>query len=265
MKKHSLLSILVLCLACAGLAQVKAYAPDTPATTSTKGRTTIRVNALSEVSGPRVRLGEISEISASADIKAKLEQIDLGTAPVAGIPRPVVLARIQSMVIVAGLKIKDVDIQLPMDARIALKVQKVDVAKFVEAAKQAVASSVGPNVLLTNSQTFPDFNAPIGELTFEASKPVKSLNGFSVLVTVFVDGKKVNSRIINLGVDASSAAAIKSGDTVRIYIRSAGATIEVSGRARTGGYTGQAITVVSSTGSIHQGKVLSASEVEVKL
>jgi len=263
MKNRSLLSLLCLCLAGFGLGQVKAYAPDSPA--PSKAKTTIRVNALSEVAGPRVRLGEIAEIIASPEIKAKLDQIDLGAAPVAGIPRPVVISRIQAMVIVAGLKIKDVDIQLPTDARIALKVQKVEMAKFVEAAKQAVASSLGPDVLLTNNQTFPDFVAPMGELTLETGKPSRSQNGFAILVSVLVDGKRVNSRIINLGVDAASAAAIKAGDTIRIYIRSAGATIEVSGRARTGGYTGQAITVVSSTGSVHQGKVLSASEVEVKL
>lgn len=242
-------------------AQVKVYSPEAKTT-----KVTVRVKALAEVSGPRIRLDEVADIQASADLKAKLSSIDLGAAPMAGIPRPVVSARILSLLMVAGLKAKEIDLQVPTDARIALKVQKVELAKFVETAKQAVLPLVGPQVQVSNSQTFPDFVAPIGELSLEASRPSKSVTGFTVLVSVYVDGKKVNSRLINLTVDASSAAAaIKAGDTVRIYLRSAGASIEVSGRARTAGFAGQQITVVSNTGSVHQATVLSASEVEVKL
>jgi hypothetical protein len=246
-------------------AQVKVYAPEAK-TTTTRVNVRVRVKALSEVSGPRFRLDDIADIEASAELKAKLGQIDLGVAPTAGIPRPVVPARILSVLMIAGLKAKEIDLQVPTDARIALKVQKVEQAKFVDAARQAVLPLIGPQVQVSSSQTFPDFVAPLGELTLEAGRPAKSTNGFTVLVSIYVDGKKVNSRLINLAVDASSAAAaIKAGDTIRIYLRSAGATIEVSGRARTAGFTGQQITVISNTGSVHQATVLSASEAEVKL
>lgn len=248
-------------LASLAQAQVKAYAPE-PKTT----KVTVRVKALSEVAGPRIRLEEVADIEATPELKAKLGQIDMGTAPMAGIPRPVVSARILSLLMGTGLKTKEIDLHVPTDARIALKVQKVEQAKFVDAAKQAVTPLVGPQVQISSNQAFPEFVAPMGELILEASRPSKSVNGFTVLVSVYVDGKKINSRLVNLVVDASSAAAaIKAGDTIRIYLRSAGASIEVSGRARTAGFAGQQITVVSNTGSVHQATVLSASEVEVKL
>lgn len=258
------LGLLLICLTTLASAQVRVYAP--PAKPTVLIKATVSVRALSEVSGPRFTLGQIAEITASDELKAKLEQIDLGTAPIAGIPRPIVQSRIQSLLMVAGLKAKEFDIRIATDAKVALKVQKIELAQFVDEAKKAVAPLVGPQVEFRNSQTFPDFLAPMGEVILESGKPSKSQNGFTVLVSVFVAGKKVNSRLINLQVDSTSTtAAIKAGDTVRIYLRSAGASIEVSGKARTAGYPGQQITVVASTGSIHQATVLSASEVEVKL
>lgn len=260
------LSLSLICLTSLASAQVKVYAPETVAKPTAGIKASLNIRALTEIAGPRYTLGDIAEINASADLKAKLEQIDMGTAPVAGIPRPIVASRIQSVLFVAGLKAKEFEIRLAPDAKVALKTQKIELAQFVETAKQATSPLVGPGTELKNSQTFPDFVAPMGEVSLEAGRPSKSQTGYSVLVSVYVAGKKVNSRLISLQVDAATAAAaIKAGDTVRIYIRSAGASIEVTGKARSAGYVGQAITVVSSTGSIHQGTVVSGSEVEVKL
>lgn len=262
--KH--LSLFLICIASLASAQVKVYPPSSPTQQAPGIKATVLVKALSEVDGPRYTLGDIAEIVAAEELKAKLEQIDMGAAPVAGIPRPVVAARIQSFLMVAGLKAKEFDVRIAPDAKVALKVQTIELDRFLEVAKEAVAAVVGPQVTLKNSQTFPDFVAPMGEVQLEAGRPSKSQNGYSVLVSVFVAGKKINSRVINLQVDAASAStAIKAGDTVRIYLRSAGASIEVTGRARTSGFAGQQITVVSSTGSVHQGTVISGSEVEVKL
>src|SRR5688572_23369314 len=102
---------LVILVASFAQAQVKVYAPEA------KAKVSIRVKALAEVSGPRVRLEEVADIDASAELKAKLSQIDLGAAPMAGIPRPVVPARILSLLMVAGLKAKEIDLQVPTDAR----------------------------------------------------------------------------------------------------------------------------------------------------
>lgn len=259
-------SLFLICLASTASAQVKVYAPESAAKPATSVKASLTVKAFSEVDGPRYTLGDIADITAAGELKSRLEEIDLGTAPVAGIPRPIVLSRLQSVLMVAGLKTKEFTIRITPDAKVALKVQRIDIAQFVETAKQAVASLIGPQTELKNNQNFPDFVAPMGEVQMEAGRPSKSQNGYSVLVSVFVAGKKINSRVINLQVDAASASAvIKTGDTVRIYLKNAGASIEVTGRARTSGFAGQQITVVSSTGSVHQGTVISGSEVEVKL
>lgn len=228
------------------------------------GKPDVRVNPISEVAGPRFTLGEIATIKASPEVKAKLESIDMGDVPTAGIPRPISGARLLYLFQQAGFKPNEVQLNVPPDAKVAVQVQKVTNEQFADAARQAVNQQLGVQLVLTNSQNFPDFIAPLGELKLEASRPQRGQNGFTVLVTVLVNGKKINSRLMSLTADAA-AAAIKAGDPVRIYIRRGGATIEVSGKARSAGYVGQQITVVSSTGSVHQATVLSGSEVEVKL
>lgn len=260
-----LLTLLLALTTSIALAQVKVYAPEAKTSVS-KAKIIVKVNTLTEVDGPRVLLGDIAEIAAGSDWKTKLEQIDFGIAPVAGVPRPIVATRIQSLLMIAGLKTKDFEIQIPTDAKVALKVQRVALAQFVESATAAVQQLVGPQVKLLHSQAFPDFIAPVGDLVLEPGRAQKNTNGYAVLVSVLVNGKKVNSRLIQLTVDPlATAGAVKAGDTVKILLRSAGATIEVSGKARTSGFVGQVITVVASTGSIHQATVISASEVEVKV
>ncbi len=261
-----ILCLPLICLSVVASAQVKVYGVEkAPPKATASLKAIVNIRSLSEVTGPRFTLGDVAEISASEDLKARLEQIDMGMAPVAGIPRPIVASRVQGLLLTSGLKAKDFEIRVSQDAKVALKVQKIELELFVQAAKQAAEPLVGPQVTMQNSQSFPDFLAPLGNVQFTTGKPSKNQRGFTVLVTVVVDGKRVNSRNIQLDVDASSTASIKSGDAVRIFLKSAGATIELIGRARSGGYVGQSITVVSSTGSVHQGTVLSTSEVEVKL
>lgn len=255
----SILLLLTLCSAHAQ-GQVKAYPPER--TSEPSAKIEIRVRAMSEVGGPRYTLGEIAEIIGGAE---SLGSIDMGPAPVAGVPRPLMAARIQAALLVAGLKAKDFTIELPVGAKVALKTQSIPHSSFVSAAEVAVRAIVGESVGLISAQTPADFQAPLGEVSLQAGTPSRSATGYAVLVNVFVAGKRLNSRLIQLTVDASSLVSITAGAPVKILIRSAGATIELSGKARTGGYAGQLITVVSSTGSVHQAKVLSASEVEVKL
>lgn len=241
--------------------------PTTPAA-STKphtGKPEIKIRALSEVAGPTVTLGEVAEISASEEDRTKLEAIVLGDAPVAGIPRPLVQSRLLFLIQQAGFKSKDIEISIPLEAKIALKIQKVTATQFISAAKDAVAQQLGVNLPLTCSQSISDFNAPVGELKLEAGQATKNQAGFTVLVSILVDGRRLNSRLVALNLDSASIVAIKSGDPVRIHLKSAGASIEVTGKARTSGFLGQQITVVSSTGSVHLATVVSAGEVEVKL
>jgi hypothetical protein len=259
--RTAIVSCVLMVLATAS-AQVKVYPPDAPKA----GKASVAVRSLSEVSGPKVLLKDVAEITAVGETKAKLEQIDLGAAPVAGIPRPIVFSRVQAGLLAAGFRANDVAISVPPDAKVALKVQKITNQQFIDVAKKAVASQLGMDIPLNCSQNYPDFPAPNGQLSLEPGQVNKNQNGFSVLIAVNVEGKRFNSRIVNLTVDPSVAAtAIKSGDAVKIVLKSAGATIEVSGKAKSGGYLGQQIAVISSTGSTHTGIVVGPGQVEVKL
>src|SRR5262249_6062857 len=113
------------------------------------GKPDVRVNQLSEVAGPRFTLGEIAEIKASPDLKAKLEAIDMGDVPVAGIPRPISPSRLSYLFQQAGLKSDEVQLYVPTSAKVALKVQKVTNEQFVEAATKAVIQQLGVQLKLT--------------------------------------------------------------------------------------------------------------------
>jgi len=245
----------------AAIAQVKAYPPEKGRPGNT-GKIAIQVKALAVIDGPRVLLGEIANIDSTSK---ELATIDLGAAPVAGIPRPVTVSRIQSALIMAGFKVKDFEIDVPAGAKVAVKTQPVPHKQFVDTAIAAIRGIVGEQVGLSSAQTLPDFEATMGEVQLEAGNPSKFSDGYSVLVSVTVNGKRVNSRLIKVQMNAKSTISISAGSAVKIFVRSGGATIELQGRAKTSGFAGQQISVISSTGSVHQATVLSATEVEVKM
>jgi hypothetical protein len=233
-------------------------APEHPLATSASA--TVSVNLLSEVQGDKVTLGEIANVSGDVHAQHSLSQISLGSTPPVGIDMPITETRVLALIKRAGLK---AEVQVPHGAVIRRKVQLIQQADFVTTATSAAQEKLGVTIPMTCTDSSTEFKAPPGQVELKAETTTSSGTHFSVVVAVFVDGKRVNSRTINLQADTS--AQIKPNTTIKILMKSSGVTVEVGGKARTGGMVGQTVTVVTDTGSVLTGVVTSAGTVEVKI
>lgn len=215
----------------------------------------IHVHGLTEVESAEVKLGDIADISGSPVLANEI----FATAPPIGIDLPVSQFRLKAICKKLGI---EAELQIPAGAVIRRKCQEVPDAQFVAAAQKACADEAkGLPLVATGEQ--PPFKAPLGQVELRSEAVTHSGVNYVATIGLYVDGKRVNSRVISLKPDAS--AQIKPGAQVKVIMKSAGLSVEIPARARSGGVVGQAITVVTDTGAVLTGIVLDAGRVEVKL
>jgi hypothetical protein len=224
----------------------------------------IVVAPASEVSGDQILLGEIAEIRAEPKLKKQLEAVPVGETPALGVARGIFEGHIVVRLRMAGIKPDGISISVPAGATVTRRCQRIEHAKFIEVAKAAAKEKLGVEVPLTCKERVADFSAPQGDSELTAESTQKTTNGVTVVVAVRVDGKRINSRVVNLVV-YPEAQGVKAGDTVKIVIRSGGATFELKGKTRSSAWVGQTVTVVTDTGAAQTGTVISSGVVEVKL
>jgi hypothetical protein len=232
----------------------------TSSASSTKsGKPLIAVQAVSEVSGDQVTLADVAQIS--GDAKAAIGAIVYTTTPTIGIDTPVTAYRIQALLKKAGI---EAEVQVPNNAVIRRKAQLIQASDFISVATKAAQEKLGAELpLISADSNVSEFKAPLGAIELKAESVTTSGTTASVVVAVIVEGRRINSRTVSLKVDAT--AQIKPGAVVRVVLRSAGVSVEVGGKARTGGVVGQKITVVTDTGSVLTGVVIGSDRIEVKL
>jgi hypothetical protein len=230
----------------------------------------IQVAAHSEVAGDKILLGDIAEISADPATRAVLAAIDLGETPPFGAKRIIDRTRILGRMKAAGLDSSSYTVLVPQRAEVVRKGQKITATQFIERAQEALAAQPQVATTYESSDAFPDFIAPIGELELraEAVSGVNS-NSASVVIGVYVDGRRVNSRTIRLTASAP-AVTIRSGSLVKVILSAGAAQVEISGTARSTAALGQQIQVEVRYGSpevrtTHLGTVAGPGTVEVKL
>lgn len=215
----------------------------------------IHVHGLTEVESADVKLGDIADISGSP---ALANEVFAPTPPI-GIDLPVSQFRLKAICKKLGI---EAELQIPAGAVIRRKCQEIPDAQFVVAAQKACAAEANGLPLVATGEQ-PPFKAPLGQVELRSEAVTHSGVNFVATIGVYVDGKRVNSRVISLKPDAS--AQIKAGAQVKVLMRSAGLSVEIPARARSGGVVGQTITVVTDTGAVLTGIVLDANRVEVRL
>ncbi len=222
----------------------------------------ISIPAISEVSADTVTLKDIATISADSKTRGALEAIEIGPAPAPGIDFAITASRVKSLAKRAGV---DADVQVPANAIIRRKAQAIKEADFVAAAVKAAQEKLGAEIPMQSNDQQPDFKAPLGAVELKAENVTISGSAISVIVGVYIDGstRHVNTRTVNLKVDGS--CELKAGAAVKIVMKSAGLTVELPGKVRTGGLIGQSVTVVTDTGTVLSGTVIGPDRVEVKM
>ena len=230
------------------------------ATTMKAGRIVITVRAESQLEGERILLGGIARIEAPASLCDRLAAIDIGALPPIGATRTIGASYVRALLRGAGLKADAFDLIIPVGATAARNGVTIETQTILDEA-QGAAEGYVPNPL----RRIAPITVPLGELQLTTSAPAKTIGGaMAVTVTATVDGKVVGTRVVPLVLDPN-VPTVRVGDSVRLRLISGGATIELPSKVKVAGRQGSDITVVTSTGSIHTGRLLPNSLVEVRL
>lgn len=233
------------------------------------GKARITGRPVAEIAGDTVRLGDLATIEAAEPLRTTLAQIDLGETPAFGVRRVYDRTRIATRLRSAGIPAENVELIIPASINVTRQAQSIPHSAFIAAAQKALQENPSAAAQYACDETAPDFKAPMGD----ARLVVESVSGLntsacSIKVAVFVDGKRINSRTVGLTATALPEV-IKAGTPVKVRIVAGGATVEMSGIARTTGKVGDQISVElrpdGAEKTLHLARVIGAGVVEVKL
>jgi hypothetical protein len=228
-----------------------------------RARPRIEVRAASTTSGTTFTLGDIADLTGPADLLVKLRSVVIGETPAVGVRRGLDHLRIESRLRAADLDPRDYELVVPSGAHVMRTHQVVTHDRFVEVAIDRARKELGATAELEARTTGQPFFAPDGEISLVAESLARDRNGVSVLVSVNVGGKRVNSRTVLLGIKGGSFS-FNVGSLVKLRVRAGAAAVETVGRVRQGGFIGQDIVVQTADGALLTGKGVAPGVVEVK-
>lgn len=232
-------------------------------TPNSKLQTVITIKPLSEVTNDRITLGEVAIIEGDKASVERLKQVFLGETPILGLRRLITRQSLNTRLLAAGEKPDKLTILVPDDARVVRKGQTIAGEQLVEAAKTYIRQQLGFEVELSEKEVIREIAAPVGELNIVPISYSESIPTLGVTLAIRVDGKLFITRTIKLYADASQG--VKQGQEVKIRIRSAGAFVELTGKAKSSAILGQTVQVTTDRKTTHTGKVVAAGVVEVSL
>jgi hypothetical protein len=242
-----------------------------PSTSAAGGATRISIDEKAEVEGTRITLGEIARIEGPG--AERLRSLDLGNAPVHGVPLPYTRDRIVAKIALLGFDSKNSELAMGATVEIRRAGQIVTPDQFLAAARSAVQIGLEAKLGLKADLDCPDKQAelrvPNGAVELVAESVTTADGAVTVTLGVKVDGRRIVGRTVRL-VGPALAYAVQAGATVNVRFVSNGVAIEMTGRARQSGVVGQTIeiTVQPGTGSVpttHQGTIQASGLVEVRL
>lgn len=207
----------------------------------TAGAVTVKIPAAVTLEGARITLGEIAQISGGDE--EKLKSLDLGNAPLHGIPMQYSRERIQARLLASGIDRRALSLQMAATVEIRRRAQMIEGATLVERAKKAVFEKIGFEGELNADGRTADLEAPLGEAEIVVENVAIAAGSASVSLSIRIDGKRFIGRMVKLS-GPMLETAVQSGETVQVRFVAAGITVEMSGRARSSGFVGQTIQVL---------------------
>lgn len=224
----------------------------------------ITVHPQSSIEGKSFTLGEIAEIHAPPEVLETLKGVVVGDSPPLGTERGIDQVRVLARLRMAGLKPEGWAITVPSNARVLHDGQHISNLDFVHAAQNAVREQLGVTAPMNSAVPAPEMVVPHGELQLVAESVAGNGLKATVVIGVYVDSKRFNSRTVTLG-GVAGGIFVRAGTTVKIRVVSSGAAVETTGKAKTPGAVGQTIEVQTDAGATFTGTVLENGMVEVRL
>lgn len=241
-----------------------APAPSKAAVPSDQQKEAVRitVKAVAEVVESPFTLGQIADIEAPDALRRQLSEVEIGDSPGIGVERGIDRTRILARLRMAKVNPDKFEVAVPAGAVVVRKAQILHHKQVVEVALKSAALEVGSDVTLVEDGKPVDIQVPPGTLELATESVAATREKVRVIVGVFIDGKRFNSRTISFN-KPPAVPGVKSGEVVRIRVRSGDAIVESRGKAVASAYVGDRVAVKSETGAELTGKVVEPGVVEV--
>lgn len=239
--------------------QVRVYPPETQKSTPI----TIVVRQLSEITGERILLGDVADIKADTKTEDRLKHVFLGETPIIGLRRLITRESLITRLLAAGEKANGLTLVVPDGATAVRKGQTIASGPIVDAARAFARRQLGIDTDLIEKEPVREVPAPVGTIELAPVSMSDAGSTFSVFVSIRVGGKQVSTRTVRFAADLSQG--VKQGQEVKLRLRSGGAVVELTGRAKSNAMVGQTVEVTTSLKTSHTGKVIAPGIVEVSL
>ncbi len=223
----------------------------------------VKVKFTSEVNTEVLTLGDVADISGDSQLVEKLKNIDLGKSPILGTKKNLSTLLVKALISSQGVDMRQVSLTVPTGAVVERKAQRISPEEIATAVQEAFKKKLNVDTILEPKSKINSMMVPPGTVSFEVSNTQLNPSDISTTVDISVDGKLANS--LHLRYDITQLPQIKRGDVVRLRLISNTAKVEVNAKAKGTAFLGQSVTVETDNGTIHTGRLIGPSIVEVNL
>ena len=223
----------------------------------------VKVKFTSEVNTEVLTLGDVADISGDSQLVEKLKNIDLGKSPILGTKKNLSTLLVKALISSQGVDMRQISLTVPTGAVVERKAQRISPEEIATAVQEAFKKKLNVDTILEPKSKINSMMVPPGTVSFEVSNTQLNPSDISTTVDISVDGKLANS--LHLRYDITQLPQIKRGDVVRLRLISNTAKVEVNAKAKGTAFLGQSVTVETDNGTIHTGRLIGPSIVEVNL
>ena len=233
------------------------------ASTKILAKSEVKVKFTSEVNTEVLTLGDVADISGDSQLVEKLKSVDLGKSPILGTKKSLSTLLVKALISSQGVDMRQVSLTVPTGAVVERKAQRISPEEIAIAVQEAFKKKLNVDTILEPKGKINSMMVPPGTVSFEVSNTQLNPSDISTTVDISVDGKLANS--LHLRYDITQLPQIKRGDVVRLRLISNTAKVEVNAKAKGTAFLGQSVTVETDNGTIHTGRLIGPSIVEVNL
>lgn len=241
----------------------------TRATPTTTNRPAMTIGGAFVLSGPTILLSEIATVSGALELADQIAAIQFGPVPKSGIVYRLTRDRIFAKLKLAGIDEADLHIDCPDVVLIESAAQEIAPEAFIEEAKRIALARFGSNLELRVLNEITAYKAPVGKLELKGDQGRAQKDRFDVNVAIYVDGRRINSKLISLSGD-SLAVAVKANSVVKVRVTLNKITVEATGKVKRDGRVGETVEVALRLGvdekeTTHYATVIGPGLVEIKI